>query len=260
MLREMVRYKLRELREAKGEVPLESLRRSLADVTPTRDLLSALQDRKPAIIAEIKRRSPSAGWIRPQADPGRIAELYQEAGAAAISVLTEQRYFGGHPTFLRLVRTRVSIPVLRKDFIVDPYQIYESRALGADGVLLIASLLKGKRLDIMVDLAHSLGLCALVEVHTEEQLQMALEAGARLVGINNRDLRTLRTELTTTMELAPLVPKGVTLVSESGISCRKHVKLLMDAGVGAFLVGEALMRAPDPAEKLQELLGKEKNP
>lgn len=260
VLDEIVWAKRDEISLAKKIVPLDLLKKRLDGAPRPRDLRVALQGRPLAIIAEIKRRSPSAGWIRQDLNPVEVAASYERAGAAAISVLTEKRFFGGHPSFLEAVRKRVSIPVLRKDFILDPYQVYESRVLGADAVLLVAALLEGGRLAEMVDLAGTLGLCPLVEVHDREELDRALAAGAEAIGINNRDLRTLTTDLGTTLQLAPLVRRDLTLVSESGIRNREDLERLLDAGVRAFLVGETLMRAQDPGVKLRELLAKENHP
>ncbi len=260
VLEEIVRAKWNEISLAKKRVPLDLLKRRMEGIPQPIDLRAALQSRPLAIIAEIKRRSPSAGWIRQDVNPVDVAASYQRAGAAAISVLTEEKFFGGHPSFLEAVRQRVSIPVLRKDFILEPYQLYESRVLGADAVLLIAALLEGGRLAQMVSLARTLGLCPLVEVHEGEELNRALRAGAEVIGINNRDLRTLTTDLEVTLHLAPLVGSQVTLVSESGICHREDLRRLLDVGVRAFLVGEALMRAKDPGAKLKELLGQENSP
>lgn len=257
IIERIVKRKLEEVAQASKKVPTESLKKKIEQLPPTRDFRRALTDRTPAIVAEIKRKSPKSGWIRHNGDPVKIASWYERAGAAAISVLTEERFFGGHPHYLSDVKKTVSVPLLRKDFILDPYQVYESRVLGADGILLIAPLLRGEKLKEMMHLSMGLGLCPLVEVHDREDLSRALDEGAELIGINNRDFKTLSTDLKVTLELAPLVPPGVTIVSESGISTRGDIELLMSAGVRAFLIGEALMRAPEPHKKLRELLGED---
>jgi len=207
-----------------------------------------------SIIAEVKRRSPSKGRIRGDFDPLKIAALYQENGAVAVSVLTDEEFFGGHRTYLSAIREVVDIPLLRKDFIIDPYQIYETRALGGDALLLIASLLEGQ-LEEYIHLAQKVGLATLVEVHTREELEKALAADAEIIGINNRDLKTFSTDLRITLELAPSIPEDRIVVSESGINTREDIETLMQAGVHSFLVGEALMRAEDIGRKLRELLG-----
>lgn len=256
ILEKILQEKEKELALMSRPFALAALERKLEALAPTRDFLTALKGEPPVIIAEVKRRSPSRGWIRYGADPARIAALYQRGGAAAVSILTEERFFGGRPDFIGRVRDAVGLPLLRKDFILDPYQIYETRILGADAVLLIAGLLEDKKLPGMISLATGLGLQALVEVHTKEELGRALDAGACIIGINNRNLESLSTDLRRTLDLAPLVPPWVTLVSESGVNSRGDVELLMGAGVGAFLVGEALMKALHPEKKLAELLGR----
>lgn len=260
ILEEILQEKRKELALMGHTFSLTALGRKLESLAPTRDFPKALTGAPPLIIAEIKRRSPSRGWIRFDADPVQIALCYQRGGASAISVLTEERFFAGRPEFIGRVKEAISLPVLRKDFILAPFQIYESRLLGADAVLLIARLLEKRQLPEMVGLASELNLGALVEVHTEEELKRALDAGASIIGINNRNLETLSTDLRRTLELAPLVPPWVTLVSESGIKSRGDLELLMEAGVGAFLVGETLMQAPDPEKKLRELLLPTKDP
>ncbi len=208
------------------------------------------------LIAEVKGASPSAGTIRAAFDPARIARAYAEAGAAAVSVLTDVRFFRGADEHLADVRRAVDVPVLRKDFVLEPYQVYEARALGADAVLLIVAILSGAALEDLQHLAAELGMAALVEVHTERELGQALAARAPLVGINNRDLDTLETSLDVTRRLRPHVPPDVVVVAESGIEERAHVEEAARLGVDAVLVGTALMRAADPAARVRELLGK----
>ncbi len=207
------------------------------------------------IIAEIKRTSPSGGVLREECDPREIARTYQSAGAAALSVLTEEKFFGGRLSFLSDLRSIVTMPLLEKDFILDPYQIYEARAAGADCILLIVTLLSREHVSEYLALSTALSLEALVEVHTEEELAVALEAGAELIGINNRDLRTFEVSLATTLRLAPRVPSGKVVVCESGIRTRDEMVQLRDCGVHAFLIGETLMRSPDIYSTLSALTG-----
>ncbi len=254
-LQKILLEKNRDLALRRSSLAKEILEKNFEGLPPTRDFKQALGAAPPVIIGEIKRRSPSRGWIRPQVDPAQRAALYQRGGAAAVSVLTEERFFAGRPEFIGMVRERVSLPVLRKDFILDPRQLYETRLLGADAVLLIARVLGKGNLPGMIKVASKLGLEALVEVHSREELELALDAGARIIGINNRNLEDFSVDIRRTLEMAPLVPPWVTLVSESGIRSRGDLELLTGAGVRAFLVGEALMEAADPEEKLAELLG-----
>jgi len=204
---------------------------------------------QPAIIAELKKRSPSKGEIRPDFDPVACARAYADGGAAALSVLTDERYFGGQLDFLEKVRAAVPLPLLRKDFVIDPSQVDEARVAGADAVLLIAAALEPAALKSLSARARALGLDALVEVHDEAELEVALEAGAELLGINNRNLRTFEV----TERLAPRVPRGVLLVAESGIFHARDLARLARAGAHAFLVGESLMRQPDLASALRTL-------
>lgn len=201
-----------------------------------------------ALLAEVKRRSPSAGWIREDAEPHAIAEAYVEAGAAAISVLTDAEYFGGSLDDLERVRSAVALPVLRKDFVVDPLQLWEARGAGADAALLIVRILDDAMLRDLHALAHEIGLEVLVEVHDERELERALAAEARVVGVNNRDLSTFTTDLGITLRVAREVPSEIVLVAESGIRDAADVERLGASGVDAVLVGETLMRAPDIAE------------
>ncbi len=209
----------------------------------------------PALIAEVKRASPSKGELAMGWDPVQLAQIYQDNGAAAISVLTESAYFKGDPDFIPRMRPVIYLPILRKDFILEPIQVYESAALGADALLLIVSLLPLGKLRALLLLTRSLGLEALVEVHTQAEMETALAAGARLIEINHRDLRTFRMEPDRALELAPLAPPDVTLVAASGLSSRSDLERLEQAGIRAFLVGESLVTDPDPGRKLQELMG-----
>lgn len=215
----------------------------------TRDLVEALRrDAEVALLAEVKRRSPSAGWIREDAEPARVAAAYAHAGAAAVSVLTDADFFGGSLGDLERVREEVPLPVLRKDFIIDPVQIWEARAAGADGVLLIVRILDDARLRDLHVLATELTLDVLVEVHDERELERALAGDAHIVGVNNRDLSTFKTELGTTLRVAREVPPDRVLVAESGIRDAADVERLGAAGVDAVLVGETLMRSEDIGE------------
>jgi indole-3-glycerol phosphate synthase len=209
----------------------------------------------PVVIAEVKRMSPSKGLIREDFDPAKLARGYQAGGAAAISVLTDESYFGGHLEFLSQVRGEVDLPVLRKDFVFDGYQIDEARVAGADAVLLIVSTLSSEQLSALHDRATGLGLDVLVEVHDEAELEVALASGADLIGVNNRDLRSFDVDLSTTERVAAAVPKGakVLVVAESGIGGPADIRRLQDCGAQAFLVGESLMRQADVTQALNEL-------
>lgn len=215
----------------------------------------ALRGASVALIAEVKRRSPSAGWIRRGAEVAEVARAYESAGASAVSVLTDGRYFGGSLEDLERVRAAVRLPVLRKDFVLSPVQIWEARAAGADAVLLIARLLEPRQLEELLGVSTEAGVAALVEVHAGGELSAVLEAGATVVGINNRDLTTFRTDLEVTCRLAPAVPPEVTVVAESGIGGRSDVERVAAAGVDAVLVGESLMRADSPGAAVEGLVG-----
>jgi indole-3-glycerol phosphate synthase len=205
------------------------------------------------LIAEIKKASPSAGLIRDDFDPVEIAKIYEAHRASCLSVLTDEQFFQGHLSYLTAVREATSLPVLRKEFVLDRYQLVEARAAGADAVLLIAEILPGDRLKTLFDEATALGLHVLVELHDADQLSRVIDCGATLIGINNRDLRTFKTTLDHTLELLPRVPAGRLVVSESGIKTAADVKVLEQAGVKAILVGESLMRAPDVGAALDAL-------
>jgi indole-3-glycerol phosphate synthase len=255
ILDDIVRDKRTDLEHAKASVPLAGLQHRPLFVAARRNLRAALVGRRRAIIAEVKKASPSRGVIRADFDPVRIAVGYAKSGAAALSVLTEERYFQGHLDHLAAIRAAVSVPLLRKDFIFDPYQVYEARAFGADAVLLIVAILPDPLLQELLGLAEELNLAALVEVHDGTELERATRAGARLLGINNRDLWTFRTTLDTTIQLLPAVPPDACVIAESGIETTDDILRLERSGVSAFLIGESLMRAPDPGLKLAELLG-----
>ncbi len=254
--------KARRLRldEARALVPLSQLKALAAAQPPPRlDFKQALSTPSPAgihIIAEVKKASPSKGVIRADFHPLEIAKIYAEAGATALSVLTEQDHFQGHDEYLREIAARVDLPCLRKDFIVDAYQIYEARALGASAFLLIAACLDAPTLREFIALGKDLGMSALVEIHNRREAESALAAGAELIGINNRDLRTFITSLEVTWKLRPLIPAGIPVISESGIFTTTDMEDLKREDVAAALVGESLMREKDPGNKLRELLGR----
>ena len=257
ILDEIVETKRREVAARKAAKPLADLEKMIAGRPPARDFRAALDaDAGCAIIAEVKRRSPSRGLLRADFDPVRIALEYESHGAAAVSVLTDETFFGGNDADLTAVKDAVMLPVLRKEFIIDPYQVYQTRAIGADALLLIAAILTEAQLREYRALSASLGLAALVEVHDGAELEKALGAGAEVIGINNRDLKTFRTDLQTTLALAPLIPADRIAVSESGVRNRQDIETLTKAGIRAFLIGETLIAAPEIGPKLKELLGK----
>lgn len=255
ILDEIASHKRQELVRLQAERPLAEVRAAARDTDDPADFGDALRGDDVALIAEIKKASPSQGVIREDFDPEHIAGTYAECGARALSVLTEEAYFQGCVAYLQTARRVSGLPVLRKDFIVDPYQIHESRLIGADAILLIAALMDGGQLEDFSGLCQDLGLSALVEVHTREELWRAGSVGAGLIGINNRDLRSFETSLDTTFSLVADAPSGVTIVSESGIHTRDDVVALGQAGVDAVLVGEALMREADIGPKVRELAG-----
>ncbi|NLC59373.1 MAG: indole-3-glycerol phosphate synthase TrpC [Armatimonadetes bacterium] len=256
ILDQILEHKREEVARAKAAVPRAELVARLQDAPPVRDFTAAV-GRPGAVnlIAEVKRASPSKGLIRAEFDPAAIAAAYTEGGAAAISVLTDRRFFQGDLAFLAMVKEASPLPVLRKDFLVDPYQVVEARAAGADAILLIAAALSDDALRHLLDLSGELGLHALVEVHNLPELERVLQTAAPVIGINNRDLQTFHTTLATTEALAPRVPAGRVLVSESGIFTRDDVARLARAGARAILVGESLMRAPDLVPAVRELVG-----
>lgn len=253
VLNAIIAHKREEVAASRAAVSPAEMRARATAAPPPRDFAVAVAGPPVRIVAEVKRASPSAGSIRPDADPAATARLYEAAGAAAVSVLTDRRYFSGSPDDLRAVRRAVGLPVLRKDFVIDPYQVYEARAIGADAVLLIAGTLPKADLSALRRLTADLGMTALVEVHTEGDLGEALEAGARVIGINNRNLRTLGIDLETTARLRPRIPAGITVVSESGIETPADVARVCRAGVDAILVGTTLMARSDPAAHLRAL-------
>lgn len=255
MLADIVAHKREEVAERARRFPLQALQADLQGYSvralPLRNRRTPI-----SVIAEFKRRSPSKGDLRPDADVGSIVTAYETHGAAALSVLTDERFFGGRADDLRVARRTTDLPVLRKDFIIDEYQLWESAYIGADAVLLIARVLDDAQLrDYLAVARGGLGLAALVEVHDERELERALAAGATLVGVNNRNLDTFETSLETCLRIKRAIPAEVITVAESGIESRADVERLEAAGFDAILVGETLMRAENPGEKLRELLG-----
>lgn len=264
ILDQIVETKRAELAQRRKCCPMDQMKRLATEAAPARDFHGALAADPPLgihLITEIKRRSPSAGLIRSDFDPVAIARTYHAAGASALSVLTDQPYFDGRLEYLPQVRNAVPLPTLRKDFMIDPYQIYESRAAGADAVLLIGEILQLSLLREMLELAFELGMTSLIEVHereTLEQLQAVVpfpNQRRALLGINNRNLKLQRTDLATTEQLAGLVAKSAIIISESGVKTRADVQRLVKAGARGLLVGETLMRAPDIACAVKELVG-----
>lgn len=258
ILARILDWKRQEVEQARRSVPLTELQQQVVDLPATRSFRQALQPQStggPRIIAEIKKASPSAGLIRPDFDPVAIATTYQQHGAAAVSVLTDVKFFQGDLTFLEAVHQTVTLPLLRKDFIIDSYQLYEARVHRADAVLLIAAALDEARLKDYADVALDLGLEPLVEVHTRAELEKALTCSCRMIGINNRDLHTFTTDINTTLDLLPDVPSDYLVVSESGLRDYATLRSLEQHGVAAFLVGESLMREDDIGAKLDALRG-----
>jgi indole-3-glycerol phosphate synthase len=257
ILKKIVRRKLEEIKERSGLVPLRRLRDEAAGLAPTRGFAAAIQAKidigQAGVIAEIKKASPSKGVLRRDFRPADIARSYARGGAACLSVLTDIDYFQGADEYLQQARAACALPVIRKDFIIDPYQVYEARVIGADCILLIVACLEDAQLRELNDLAHRLGMDVLIEVHDEDELDRALRLHNRLIGINNRDLRSFDVSLNTTLDLLPRIPQDRILVAESGIHKIEDVRLMRGKGVNAFLVGEAFMRADDPGAMLAEL-------
>ena len=259
ILERIVQSKREEVAARKTTLPMQDLKARSRDLPPPRDFQPALDRRSSGgrirVIAEVKRASPSAGIIRQDFDLEQVVRAYVGGGATALSVLTDEPFFHGSLHDLVQARTSVPLPVLRKDFILDPYQVYETRGWGADAILLIAAVLDAESLQDLLALSSELGLHPLTEVHTREELEIVLTTKAPIVGINNRDLKTFGVSLETTFALLPEIPSDRVVVSESGISDHTAVKRLEVAGVDAILVGEGLLRAPDVGVKLRELLG-----
>ncbi len=257
ILKKIIARKREEIEAGRAEKPLDVLQAEAAEAFPPRGFVKALQARiaagRPGVIAEIKKASPSKGVLRPDFRPREIALSYAVNGAACLSVLTDRDFFQGAPEYLQQARAVCELPVLRKDFIIDPWQVYESRAMGADCILLIAACLDDDQLRSLNDLGRSLGMDVLIEVHDAEELERALAVDNPMVGINNRNLRTFEVSLETTLSLLERIPDDRLVVTESGILKPEDVALMRENGVNAFLVGEAFMRAEDPGARLAEL-------
>lgn len=236
--------------------PFSELKAAVHDCASPRDFKGAISGLHCAIIAEIKKRSPSKGILRDDFNHLRIASIYQDHGASAISVLTDQTFFGGEKSYLIDIKKITHLPLLRKDFIIDAYQIYETRILGGDALLLVAAILNINQLNEFIHLSETLGLSPIVEVHSHKDLDKALVSGATIIGINNRDLKSFSTDLKISLNLAPQVPSNIILISESGIHTRQDIEMLLSSGVHVFLIGETLMRAEDMGLKLNELLSR----
>ena len=257
ILKKILQRKAEEVEERSARCSIEELQEKIAQAPALRPFHAAIREKvsagQPAVIAEIKKASPSKGLIRKDFDPAKIARSYEEAGACCLSVVTDVDFFQGADEYLQSAREACQLPVIRKDFVIDPYQVYEARALGADCVLLIAAVLKDREMRELSDLADSLGLDVLVEIHNREELERAHVLRCPVIGINNRDLHSFETSLQTTLGLMIDVFPDRTVITESGINSRDDVLLMRKNGVNGFLVGESLMRADDPGEKLREL-------
>lgn len=257
ILDRILAVKREEIETARRRKPLEALRVEAASAPAARDFAGAMRRTvtagKPAVIAEIKKASPSKGVLREDFDPAQIAQSYARHGATCLSVLTDQQFFQGRSEYLAQARASSGLPGLRKDFLIDPYQIYEARALGADAVLLIVAALDPTRMQELEAIAHDLGMAVLVEIHDAGELDAALRLRTPLLGINNRNLRTFDTRLETTLSLLPAIPSDRLVITESGIASPADVALMRARGVHAFLVGEAFMRAIDPGVELARL-------
>jgi indole-3-glycerol phosphate synthase len=258
ILRKILARKREELEAARAAVPFAQIEARAKSMPPPRDFVAAIRAKiaagRPAVIAEVKKASPSKGVLRADFDPAAIAKSYEAGGAACLSVLTDRDFFQGAHEHLAQARAACALPVLRKDFITEPYQVYESRAMGADCILLIAAALARQDMQGLEGVARSLGMAVLVEVHDAGELDAALTLATPLLGINNRDLRSFQTRLQTTIDLLPRIPNGRLVVAESGILQAADVVMLRSHGVPAFLVGEALMRAEDPGKALHKLI------
>lgn len=257
ILDQILQHKVKEVAEAKARVPLELLQDLALTMGPARGFARALKEKAAsgtAIIAEVKKGSPSKGIIRADFDPVAIARIYEEAGATCLSILTDKEFFFGDLSYLVQISAAVKLPLLRKEFIVDPYQIYEARAAGADAILLIAAALDEPALHEFSELAGELDMDVLLEVHNAEELETALRIPVELIGINNRDLKSFVTDLAVTENLLPKIDADRLVVSESGINSRQDIIRLQTAGASAFLIGESLMRENDISGKLQQLL------
>lgn len=254
ILDQIIETKKEEVAALKSTTTLPVVRDIIAGLPPCRDFRGAISGKDCSIIAEVKCASPSRGRLVEHFEPTKIAGLYEQNGAAAISVLTDEKYFSGHRDYLSQIRREVQIPVLRKDFIIDPIQLYETRVIGADAVLLIVRVL-GDRLAEFIHLSKELGLSPLVEVHMQDELDTTLAAGADIIGINNRNLDTFVTDINTSRTLKRGIPPGKTVVAESALKNGNDIEYLMEAGIHVFLIGEGLVTAPDIGRKLRSFLG-----
>jgi indole-3-glycerol phosphate synthase len=259
ILKKIIARKHEEIAERNAKVSSDTLKAQVAAAPPVRGFVAAIKTRldagQPAVIAEIKKASPSKGVLREDFRPAQIAQSYEKGGAACLSVLTDVDFFQGGDAYLQQARAACALPVIRKDFIIDPYQVYEARVIGADCILLIVAALDDAQLHELCELAIELGMDVLVEVHDGEELLRALALQTPLIGINNRNLRTFETSLDTTLNLLSQIPDDRIIVTESGIHTPADVARMREHGVNTFLVGEAFMRAPEPGEKLAELFG-----
>jgi len=257
ILQKIIYRKAEVIERRRARLPLEELMAMAKSVPPPRDFVEALLERielnQPAVIAEIKKASPSKGVIRENFNPVEIARSYAKSSAACLSVVTEEDFFQGSDDYLKQAREACSLPVLRKDFVIDPYQVYESRWIGADCILLIVAALGDGQLNELCGLAHNLEMDVLIEVHDEEELERALRVPNKMIGINNRNLHTFETSLNTTLSMLDRIPPDSLLISESGIQTSEDVKMMREHGVKAFLIGEAFMTADDPGARLKEL-------
>jgi indole-3-glycerol phosphate synthase len=257
ILQRILATKRAEVEQARAGISLAEMKDRAKKAPAARDFVASIEARitagRPAVIAEVKKASPSKGLLRAEFDPAAIARSYEAGGAACLSVLTDRDYFQGSPEHLAQARAACSLPALRKDFVIEPWQVYESRAMGADCILLIAAALAKQDMRGLEEAASQLGMAVLVEVHNGEELESALTLKTPLLGINNRNLRSFETRLEATLDLLPEIPPGRIVVTESGISAPQDVARMRAQGVGAFLVGEAFMRAPDPGKALREL-------
>ncbi len=257
ILKKIILRKEQEIAERLQKCSLDDLIKSVADGSPVRSFVKSMQQRisngEAAVIAEIKKASPSKGVMRENFIPAEIAKSYEKGGASCLSVLTDIDFFQGSDEYLQQARAACNLPVIRKDFMIDPYQVYEARALGADCILLIVAVLSDEQMSSLYHLARELGMDVLIEVHDEEELLRSLPLGATLVGINNRNLRNFETSLDNTLDLLEKIPEDRIVVTESGIHTAEHVKLMRDHHVNAFLVGEAFMRAEEPGDELKKL-------
>ena len=255
ILDDIILNKTIEVKESKNSLPLKLILEQIKDALPSRNFFNAIKPNgNLKIISEVKHASPSKGVFRDDFDPVQIAKSYSRGGASAISVLTDEKYFRGSLLHLKNIRAQLETPLLRKDFIIDPYQVYEARLFGADAILLIVAALDPSVLKELLDLTHSLQMNAIVEVHDDVELERALDAGGRIIGINNRDLRTFDVDLNVSINLSKKIPRDKIVIAESGISSIEDIDRLRSEGVHVFLIGETFMKAPDPGQKLNDLI------